>query len=199
MAEDLQGLLNKIQTEGLQKAETQKNQIIQEAEAQAAQIIAQAEAQAAAIRKEADEYAASEENKANIAIRQAARDIVIALKADILKRLQDVVKQCAGEAMTPAVMAEMIKKMAEAYALQKDSEIEVILSPKDFSETARQLNAALLQNLKAEPVIHMGQNFSGGLQIGFKDQDVFLDFSDEALADIICEFVGPKLTAVIKN
>ncbi len=199
MAEDLQGLLDKIQSEGLEKAEEQKNQIIQNANTRAAQIIADAEARAEFILKDAAAEAEALQNKANVTIRQAARDILLALKADLLRRLQDVVKQCAGEAMTPAVMAEMIRKIAENYALQKDDKVEVILSSRDFSKVSEQLSAALLQNLKAQPVIYMGQNFSGGLQIGFRDQDVFLDFSDEALADILCEFVGPKLTAVIKN
>ena len=44
-----------------------------------------------------------------------------------------------------------------------------------------------------------GRGFSAGLKIGFQGGDVFFDFSDDALAEIICEFVGPKLAAVLKG
>lgn len=46
MAEDLQGLLNKIHTDGIQKAEEEKAAIIADAKKEAAKIIADAKAQA---------------------------------------------------------------------------------------------------------------------------------------------------------
>jgi hypothetical protein len=35
------------------------------------------------------------------------------------------------------------------------------------------------------------------LKIGFKGSDVFFDFSDDAISDLICQFIGPKLTAML--
>ena len=49
MAEDLQGLLNRIQNDGLRKAENEREQIIAEAKAEAEKIVAEAKAQAAAL------------------------------------------------------------------------------------------------------------------------------------------------------
>ena len=48
-------------------------------------------------------------------------------------------------------------------------------------------------------MIRISSGVSAGLQIGFKGTDVFLDFSDEALADVICAYVGPKLAAALKG
>lgn len=199
MAEDLQGLLNKIQTEGLQKAEAEKNRIIQDAQAQAEKLVADAQAQADTIRKKAEEDAKASEEKARVTIQQAARDILIALKADLLKRLREVVKECSCEAMKPEVMADLVIQMAKAFASKGDEGVEILLASKNFDKVSEQLKGSLLKNLKSSPVISVGQNFSGGLQIGFKGQDVFLDFSDEALADVICDFVGPKIAAAIKD
>ena len=61
------------------------------------------------------------------------------------------------------------------------------------------LKSALLADLKANPKINLTNEFGAGLQISFADNEVFFDFSDEALADILCKFVGPKLVAVIKG
>ena len=54
MSEELQGLLNKIQAEGLEKAETERARLVAEAKVQAEAIIAEAKAQADKIRKDAE-------------------------------------------------------------------------------------------------------------------------------------------------
>ena len=61
------------------------------------------------------------------------------------------------------------------------------------------LKGSLLADLKANPVIRINADAASGLQIGFKDSDVFLDFTDEALCDVICAYVGPKLAAALKG
>ena len=75
MAEELQGLLNRIQTEGIEKAEAEKAEIIGNAKAEAAKIIEKAKEEAASIVKKANEEAEISVSKGNAAIRQAARDM----------------------------------------------------------------------------------------------------------------------------
>ena len=88
MAEELQGLLDRIQSEGIAKAEAEKTKIVEDAKAEAAKIVAAAEAKAASIVKKANEEAEISVAKGNDAIKQAARDVLIALRADIEKRLK---------------------------------------------------------------------------------------------------------------
>lgn len=199
MAEDLQGLLNRIQNDGLQKAETEREKIIAEAKAEAEKIVSAAKAEAAALEKQAADHAASMQERAKITIQQAARDIVIGLKTELQERLLRITKNTTGAAMTPQLMAQLVAIMAEAYAKESASGIELILSQKDLDNLEQGLFASLNADLKNKCEISLGNDFSAGLKIGFKDSDIFLDFSDEALADVICEFVGPKLAALIKG
>ncbi len=199
MAEELQGLLNRIREDGLQKSETQKAAIIAEAEAKAAQIIADAEAKANALEKQSAAQAEALEKKAKESIQQAARDIRIALKGEILARLQEVVKVCTGEAMTPENMANLIREMAQAYANGGSDNVEVILSESSRQKLAEGIYAALGEELRNRTKILGGGDFASGLQIGFRDGDVYLDFSDDALSDLICAYTGPKLAALLKN
>ena len=108
MAEELQGLLNRIQTEGIEKAEAEKAEIIGNAKAEAAKIIEKAKEEAASIVKKANEEAEISVSKGNAAIRQAARDVLIALRADIEARLKSLVTESIGKAMTPDVMGKII-------------------------------------------------------------------------------------------
>ena len=202
MAEELQGLLDKIQTEGIEKAESEKSRIIAEAKAEAARIVGEAKKQAEEIVKKASEEAEVSEAKGSAAIRQAARDVVIALRADIENRLRKLTADCVGQAMTPELMGQIILEMVKAYREKNptgDATVELLLAPKDADRLAALLKGSLLAGLRTNPEISVGSDFASGLQIGFKGSDVFLDFSDDALADVICAFVGPKLAAAIKG
>ena len=201
MAEDVQGLLDKIHNDGIAKAEQEKEAIIAAAKKEAAQIVAEAKAQAEILKKAAQTEAQTDQDKANDAIRQAARDAVIALKTDLLAKLNAVVHSCIGDAMTPEVMKQIILTMAQSYAKDANAgeSLEVLISKQEQEQTQAFLKEQLLKELKATSVIELTTDFNSGLQISFRDSDVYFDFSDDALAEVICRFVGPKLTAVIKG
>ena len=202
MAEELQGLLDRIQTEGIEKAEAEKATILGNAKAEAAKIIEKAKEEAATIVKKAIEEAEISVNKGNAAIRQAARDVLIALRADIEARLKALVTESIGQAMTPDVMGKIILEMVKAYREKNptgDATVELLLPQSEAGQMAELLKGSLLANLRANPVIRINADAASGLQIGFKDSDVFLDFTDEALSDVICAYVGPKLAAALKG
>ena len=202
MAEELQGLLDRIQNEGIAKAEAEKTKIVDDAKAEAAKIVAAAKAEAASIVKKANEEAEISVAKGNDAIKQAARDVLIALRADIEARLKVLVSESVGDAMTPETMSRIILEMVKAYSVKNpsgDATVELLLSQKDADAMTALFKGSLLAQLKADPVIRISSDVSAGLQIGFKGTDVFLDFSDEALADVICAYVGPKLAAALKG
>jgi len=201
MAEELQSLLERIQSEGVKKADDQKEQILSDAKAQAEKIIADAKNEAEALMKSADEAAGKSEARAKSAIQQASRDILLALKSDLQSRLEAVVKECAGAAMTPELMKKFVDEMVSAYkskGVDVDAGVEVLLNQKDAEEMAKLLQGGLLNKLKATPEISISKDFTAGLQVGFKGDEVFLDLSDDALTDLVCAYVGPKLAALIQ-
>lgn len=200
MAEELQGLLEKIHSEGIQKADAEKDKIIANAQAQAKKIIADAEAHAASLIKAAKADAAASEKRAEATIKQAARDIVLALNAELLERLNAVVKASIGEAMTPEFMGKIILEMVGKFEPSMvDAGIDVMLAAGDLKSLEEQLRASLTKSLKQEPEIFSGHDFSSGLKLGFKGSDLFFDVSDEVLAEMICAYVGPRLGAVMMD
>ena len=200
MAEDIQSLLDRINAEGVARAEEESRKIIADAKAQAEKIIADAKTQAEVLVKEGADKAAVSEMRAKEAIKQAARDIIIALRSDLLAKLSAAVKECTSAALTEDVMGNIILEMAKGYAKNPaGNDIQILLSRKDAEDAEKILKGAFLAELKAKPVLNFTQDFNSGLQISFKENDVFFDFSDEALAEILCKFVGPKLAEVIRN
>lgn len=202
MAEELQGLLNRIHEEGVKKADSEKEKIISEAKAKAQKIVEDAKKEAESLRKKAEEDASGSEARAKSAIQQAARDIILSLKEDLLERLNKVTKEAAGDAMTPDVMGGIILEMVKAGQAKGSSEepaLDVLVNPKDLEKMESLLKGSLLKDLKETPEISAGKDFSAGLKIGFKGNDVFFDFSDETLAELICQFIGPKLAEMLNN
>ena len=200
MPEELQSLLEKINEEGVKKGEETKNKIISNAGIEAEKIISDAKAKADDIVKKAQLDSETVKSRGEAAVRQAVRDIVITLQGEILNRFKSVVKESTADAMTPDLMGKIIIEMVKNYNIKNPSgeaNIELILAQKDIDAMERLLKTSLVNSLKKNPSISLGQNFAAGIKISFKGDDVFFDFSDEAISDMICAYVGPRLAAVI--
>jgi len=200
MSDDLKNLLDRIEKEGVAKAEEEKTRILDEAKAAAKRVVEEAEKKAESIVKNAEKEAESNRKRSEAAIQHAARDVSLALEAELKERLRRVVKECADKAMTPDLMGKLVLEMQRHHLEQSGNcELETILNEKDLESMKELFLGSLKQDLKSEPELSLGHDFGAGIKIGFKGEDVFLDFSDEALTDLICDYVGPKLTEIIRG
>ena len=200
MPEELQSLLEKINEEGVKKAEETRSKIIGDAGIESEKIVRDAKAKADDIVKKAQADANTVEARGDAAVRQAVRDIVISLRGELLNRFKSVVKEATADAMTPDLMGKIILEMVKNYNAKNPSgeaDIKLILAQKDIDAMEKLFKTSLVNSLKKNPEISLGQNFSAGIKISFKGDDVFFDFSDEAISDMICTYVGPRLAAVI--
>jgi V/A-type H+-transporting ATPase subunit E len=200
MSEELQSLLEKINEEGVKKAEETRNRIIGDAGIEAEKIVGDAKAKANDIAKKANADADTVRSRGDAAVRQAVRDIVITLRGELQNRFKNVVKESTAEAMTPDLMGKIILEMVKNYNVKNPSgeaDLKLILAQKDRDAMENLLKTSLVNSLKKTPEISLGQNFTAGIKISFKGDDVFFDFSDEAISEMICAYVGPRLAAVI--
>ena len=199
MAQELQGLLDRIQEEGLKKATGEKDKILAAAQAEAAKILQAAEADAAAIRKKAEDDATAMEARAKAAISQASRDIILALKDDMQKRIAKIAKAGVDQAMTPEFMGQIILQMVKGYKGADNSGIELLVSKADLDGMVAACRGSLAADLKSNPVINVSQEISAGLKLSFSGEDVFFDFSDDSLTALICAYIGPRLAAMLDS
>lgn len=201
MAEKLQGLLEKIKTEGLEKAEVEKQKILDDAEKEAQKIIDKANNESESTRKKAEEDAGKFKKLADSAVKQAARDIMLKLKGELQKRLENVVHDLSSESMTPEFMGEIIKEMASAFSKNdsaSDLKLELLVAPKDCEKLIVLLRGSLAKTFAETPEVFSENDIGGGLKIGFKGSDVFFDFTDDAIADLVCAYVTPKLAELLE-
>ena len=114
--EDLQSLLEKINREGVEKADAEAAKIIATAQAKADALVKDALAKAAQAKAEAERDAKAYADRAAETIRQSARDITIGVKDSITALLEnllakDVDKALADEKTAVGIVAEAIKDL----------------------------------------------------------------------------------------
>ena len=199
MAEDLQSLLAKIQEQGLDKANAERAAIIKKAEQEAAEITAKAKAAADAMRRAAEEECASLTKRAESAVKQAARDIVLKLNVELKERLNAILQENTANAMTPELMGRIINEMAAAYIKdgKQEAKLEVLVSPKSLEEMNAALKGSLKDSFVKQPTLFADMELGGGLKVSVSGNDVFYDFSDDAITDIVAAYIGPRLAAIV--
>ena len=114
--EDLQGLLEKINRDGVEKAEAEAKKIIDDARAKADALIKDALAQAAQSKADAEKTSAAYAKRAAETIRQAARDVVIGVKDSVTTLLEnllekDVDRALGNETAAAQIVADAIKDL----------------------------------------------------------------------------------------
>ena len=198
MAEELSSLLDRIQKDGVAKAEAQAADIIARAEKKAARLMVSAEAEAQAKLTAAETDAAVFAQRADTSIQQAARDVVLSVHQAVTETIRGLVKRRVGTALDTDALVALITKMAEGYAAG-GTEIEVLLSEKDLKAIGDMAVSALKEATKAGVDVRSDESIVGGFRIGMKGRNVEHDFTQEAITDALCRLLRPQLAEMLKQ
>ena len=201
MADDLQALLNKINEEGLKKAEQTKADIIAQAQAEAKGIIQKAQEEADDCRAKAQADSQILVQKGEEALRQAARDMMLSLRQQLQSRVRTAVLQLMDATLDAQQMPGIIAQIVESY-LQKDGNednLELLVNKSQLDALSAAVKAKLADNLKNQCEFSPAPTVTNGFKLAFKDNDVLYDFTDQALADAVASYVGPRIAAALSD
>ena len=106
--EELQSLLEKINREGIEKAEAEAAKIIAEAKAKAEAIVKNAEAEAEKAKAEAEKNAAAFAERGAESVRQAARDTLISVRESVSSMLENLLAKNVDAALADEKTAAVI-------------------------------------------------------------------------------------------
>ena len=199
MAEELQSLLEKIQSDGIARAEAERDAVVAKAVKEAQEIVERAKKEAETILAAAGAEAQSIQKRAESTIRQAARDIVLKLKAELENRLRLAVSASSKSAMTPEFMAELIRDLAKEFAKDPEAKITILSSARDAEALASAVKDTLGSSYRNVPQVFADNSVKGGMQISFNDDEVFFDFSVEAITGLVGGYAGEKLARILEN
>jgi V/A-type H+-transporting ATPase subunit E len=90
---NLNDLIQKIKSEGIEEAERKSEEIIEDARLAASEILKKAGLDAAAITEEAEESIRKKESISKMALEQAARDIILSIRTSLTEIFDSLVKK----------------------------------------------------------------------------------------------------------
>ncbi|HHU75408.1 MAG TPA: V-type ATP synthase subunit E [Firmicutes bacterium] len=198
MSIQVKELIDKIKNEGVLAAESEAEKIVAGAEERAAQIIKDAQAKAEAFRAQAEKEIEKQEAAGKEALKQAARDVLIGLEKQIMKRFEAVIGESVDQALAPSIMEKIVVDMVHAWAEKGEAGIKVILSSKDAEKLKDSLRGKLSKRFKEGVEIIPSAKFSKGFRIGGSSGALY-DFSKESIAEVLAEALSPDLAAALKE
>jgi V/A-type H+/Na+-transporting ATPase subunit E len=195
MTEDLQLLLEKIQREGIDKAQAEADKIIQNAEKQSKALVAEAGKQAEKLKSDAKEESDAYAARAEESIRQAARDIILNVEKSVTSLFENLLLQDVNEALKDQErVAELIKEAVKAY-LQDGQSLEIGVA----EEMAEALRAKLASTAGQGVEIITDKTIGTGFRVKLADGRIEHDFTGAAIVETLAKQLRPGLTRLLES
>lgn len=201
MSEELQNLLDRIEEEGVRKAEEQADRILSEAGEKAAKITADAGENARSVLARAEQAAAAFEQRARKALDQAARDVVISVRDSIMAALRALALREVSQALTAEALRQMLSVIVEEYFKQgcTTGRLEILLEPEQQQEIVRHFVSRFGEEMREGLEIKADDSIISGFRVSVEDGEVQHDFTDDAIAEAICELLRPGIAEIVKE
>ncbi len=201
MAEELQGLLEKIQRDGVEKAQTEAGAIIDAAKEKAATILADAEKQAEERLAKAEQDAALFESRAQNSLLQAARDLVITVGQRVTGLLERLLAERVKSATGGTALADAAASAIKAYiaAGSQPCDLAILLSDQDKNAVEQALNNALKEELAAGLTVAGDHSIVTGFKVTMQEGKLTHDFSDAAVSDALASLLRPALAQIVRE
>ena len=191
--ENLDGLLQRIRQEGSERANLEADQILAAARQRAADIVAEAEAEAKRIVQEGEAHVVQVTEAGRNAQEQAARDLVLAMRSELIAMLDGLIERAGREALTGEALQELIlKASADWMAGDSGKDIEIQLNEKDRAQLADGFLSRLKEQLQAGVELKARPGIQAGFRVGSRGGAMFYDFTAPALAEALASLLRPQ-------
>ncbi|NER81682.1 MAG: hypothetical protein F6K42_19400 [Leptolyngbya sp. SIO1D8] len=216
VASGVEALITRLRDEGIASGRAQAEQMVNEAASQAESIVRQAHEEAEQIRTQAIQAAENFERAGRQALEVAARDAMLALKMELSQRFTGEVRRLVdAEVQKPELLQKLILEVAGRVREDiGDARAVEILLPRNvvgFEELSRnpeELEQGILTHfirlinqapLREGITFGVAKDNQGGLRIRLVDQEVVLDISDRAIAEVLLQYLQPRFRALLEG
>lgn len=197
MAEDLKGLIEKIQIEGVKAAQDKARELEEAAKSEASIIIDKARREAEKIISQAREETARLETSGKESLKQAGRDLILNLRKEITSMLDKIIAAHVHKVLSAEEMVRLISAMIKSCAKETTGEIVVCLKKDDVEKLERGLLTELKNEVKKGIVLKTSDEIQGGFLISYDSGKSYYDFTDKALAGYLMSNLGQKLAEIL--
>ncbi len=194
MADKIQHLIDQIQKEGIDSATKQADEIIANAKQQAQQMIANTEKECADRRTSAEQDSAALTERSIKTIKQAGRDLLILLGQSCEKVISSSLQHSVENALSSDLLKDLIKKSITG----ESGSIEIMVNESEVKALTAYC-AELAAESGSDISLSGHSEVLSGFTLGFKDKNVYLDFTGETIADALGGFLRPELAKLVSD
>lgn len=209
-------LIERLREEGVAKGQAEAKAILDAAKSEANSIRTAAQKEAQLMRETARKTVEDYKHAGDEALATAARDAVLNLKTEIAQRFRaDVSRLVSHEMKNPDLLQKIILELvgkARPKIETKDA-IEIVLPSKaigleDLKENLEELDKGPLTDFVrgiAGDLIREGVTFSNsagisaGAQIYLEDENVTIELTDLAVANMLTQHLQPRFRAILEG
>ncbi len=197
MEMDLKGIINKIKEEGVKESEQKASEIITNAQKKAEEIVEKAQTK----RKNIIENAEAETDKlcrnAEMAIKQASRDTILSLKAQITRLFDEVMEQEVTDGMNKEIIKEMMIKLVDGFNKKGDMNLDILAGEKEQALLKEVIVAGFKEKTEKGINICVSPRIEKGFLIKGKKDGAYYDFTDQAVFEAFKVFLNPKIIDIL--
>lgn len=190
----LDKLILSLKSEAIDVAERESNKILEEARSQAQKILKGAEEKSEEIQMNAEKEAQAIISKGESALRQAARDLNIAVRNQLLKLFESVLEKEIRREFTPDLVKSAIVKVIENIG----SDVELKL-PGAFEQELADYIHQRLQTSDGLVSIIREDSILAGFSVTKTGQGWSYRISPEEIAELLQSHLIGKWVDVLKN
>ncbi len=207
----VQELIDRIRDQGVQAAQEEADRLLRHARQQASEIVAQAKAEAEAAQAKARAEIEAYRQASIEALRLAARDTVLDLKARVMARFEEFVKRLVVSATRDKELVRSIVLVLAGHAAEEfiqDKEIEVRISNSllegqtgpVFKEEGKLAILGLSSDMLREGLeLVSDSEIEGGARVRLVQDKLEIDLSDRAIARMISQRLLPRFKAILEG
>jgi len=211
----VQELIDRLSREGVAEGEKRAEEIVAEAHRRADGILDEARNEAnkilARAREEAEHFRTGGEEAVALACRDAQRDLASRLHEGFRDRLQELVQhQLRDPELLKQMILEIVRKAKPAKAGAK---VAVVLPPEAIQEErVRQriqkgdedaltefAEGLLGEEIRSGFEVKLGDPDQTGLRVRVVDEHVEIDFTDQAITQLLAQHLLPRFRAILRR
>lgn len=198
MEMDLSAVIARIKQDGVSQGEKQAADLIKKAEEKADDIIKAAESAKKEIMDKTAEETARLKANAEGAINQAARDVIVSLGAKLETMCNDLIRAEVSAQLSEASLGGIIQTLVTSCLEKGSFDVEILLAEKDRKTLEGAMGSLFSGALAGGIEIKVSPTMKKGFRIGKKGENVYYDFSDEAIAEAFNFYLNKKIREIVK-
>jgi len=199
MSQQVQELIDKIKSEGIQNAEEKGKEIEEQAKANAKKIVDDANSEAEQIILNAKEDIKRMKESTHMSLKQSARDMILSLRKEIEHVLQKIISESVNDSLTPENLTSILTSVIKESLNEKSDKSDVLVSvnAKDLDKLKNGSVAKLQKQVKQSIQFQAANDIGKGFTISFDKGKSSFDFSDQSLAEFLGAFLNEHVSSLV--